>query len=210
MPRTNTVTPFGDFVATPAHGNMMGNRGILHDDDREIVRQYAGKRWVACSLALKPRAKKRPLMDPGHYTVLFFLDEATALAAGHRPCWTCRRQEYDAFLRCWSIGSGLPRDTRVAPEHVDATLHRERTQRGGGKLTYQARIDTLPDGCMIDIDGTAHLIEARHLLQWTPAGYATKTERPLGTTVTVLTPASIVNALNAGYVPEIHHSATAL
>src|SRR5690348_11383573 len=104
MPLPNRVTPYNEIISTSARGTLIGNRGILHNDTGESVRQYAGKRWIACTLCRAPGAPKRPLMDAGHYTVLFFLDEATALAAGHRPCAQCRRNEYDAFLRCWSAG----------------------------------------------------------------------------------------------------------
>src|SRR5438067_13814337 len=102
MPFRNRVTPYGDFISTYARGDFMGNRGILHNDDRELVRQYAGKRWVTCTLTQDTTTPKRPLMDPRHYTALFFLDEPTALAAGHRPCAQCRRKQYTAFLQYWS------------------------------------------------------------------------------------------------------------
>src|SRR4051794_26424644 len=99
MPRQNRVTPSGDIITTPERGTLMGNRGVLHDADARIVRRWQGKRWIACVLEFKGRW--RPVMAPGRYTELFFLDEATALAAGHRPCAECRRRRFDEFRDTW-------------------------------------------------------------------------------------------------------------
>lgn len=214
MPRCNTATPFGTLVASSARGELMGNRGILHNGTEQIVRAYAGKRWVACTTTLKPGTPPRPLMSSGHYTVLFFLDEATTLAAGHRPCFTCRRHEYDEFLRCWAAGNGIAPGTFVRIETVDAQLHGERVRcdrpKVVSKVTHTDSVDALPDGSMIDLDGTAYLVRGDHLLQWSPAGYVAKTPRPVKRTVAVLTPASTVNALRHGYKPDVHPSADAL
>lgn len=211
MPRCNTATPFGTLVASSARGELMGNRGILHNGDEQIVRAYAGKRWVACTTTLKPGTLPRPLMKSGHYTVLFFLDEATTLAAGHRPCFTCRRHEYDEFLRCWAAGNGIAPGTFVSIEKVDAQLHRERVYRDRpkvvSKVTHPENVDVLPEGSMIDLDSAAHLVKGESLLQWSPAGYTAKTPRPVNRTVAVLTPTSTVNALRHGYVPDVHQSA---
>jgi hypothetical protein len=214
MPRRNTATPFGTLVASSARGELMGNRGILHNGEQQIVRAYAGKRWVACTTTPKSGTLPRPLMKSGHYTVLFFLDEATTLAAGHRPCHYCRRQEYDDFLRCWAAGNGIAPGTFVRIGTVDVQLHGERVRRDRpevvSKVTHSENIDALPDGSMIDLDGTAYLVRGDHLLQWSPAGYAAKSPRPVNRTVAVLTPASTVNALRHGYVPDVHRSADAL
>ena len=209
MPLRNRVTPFGAIISTPAHGTLMGNRGILHNDQKEITRTHNGKRWVTCTLVGKPNGPKRPLMEPRHYTVLFFLDEATALAAGHRPCATCRRKEYDEFLRIWSVANGTAPEGTAAIKRLDEILQRERVQRGGPKPSHEENFDTLPDGSMVDIGGSAYLVKGGDLLQWSPAGYIAKVERPAQTTATVLTPKSIVNCLRAGYVPDIHASASA-
>jgi len=104
MPLRNRVTPFGDLVAVPDRGALMGNRGVLHDDERRIVRFSQGRRWIACLTDVKGR--RRPLMTPGRYTELFFLDEATALAAGHRPCWECRRADALRFRDAWARAAG--------------------------------------------------------------------------------------------------------
>jgi len=159
MPLRNRVTPFGAIISTPAHGTLMGNRGILHNDQKEITRIHNGKRWVTCTLVGKPNVPKRPLMEPGHYTALFFLDEATALAAGHRPCATCRRKEYDEFLRIWSVANGATPEGTPAIKRLDDILQRERVQRGGPKPSHEENFDTLPDGSMVDMDGSAFLVK---------------------------------------------------
>src|SRR4051794_10872656 len=139
MPRPNRVTPLSEIVADPARGLVYGNRGCLHDADGRIVRPFAVRRWIACRLRFKGR--RRDLMRPGRYTELFFLDEATALAAGHRPCAECRRRDYDALVALW-------RDLHPADagaDAIDARLHGERLAPGGpARRLHEAELADLP------------------------------------------------------------------
>lgn len=188
MPLQNRVDPYGRIIATEARGTMMGNRGLLHNGNREIVRDHRGTRWICCVLQFKGR--KDPVMAPGLYTRLFFLDEAAALAAGHRPCAECRRPAYKAFLAAWA---------HAHPGHwsataVDEVLHRERLAP-----RPKAALDGLPDGCMVEWCGHPHLVQGAFLLPWTPAAYASGIKRPDGELVTLLTPLSIVSSLRDGY-----------
>jgi hypothetical protein len=183
----------------------MGNRGgALHNDKREIVRQFNGRRWITCLLEFKGR--RRSVMSPGLYTELFFLDEAVALAAGHRPCAECRRERFNAFKNAWKPGSG---DSLRAPE-IDAELHRTRIDSRGGKVTYEASLNSLPDGCFVQIDGSSYLVWDEALLLWSPQGYLKKDHQPKRLTVTVLTPEPAVQCIRQGYRPEIHQSSLAL
>jgi hypothetical protein len=199
MPLQNRVDPFGTIFRSPSRGTMLGNRGgVLHNIDQEIVRSYACRRWLICVLEFKGR--RRTVMSPARYTELFFLDEAVALSAGHRPCAECRRQRFEDFRRAW----GKP---LLAPD-MDAELHRSRMDRNGGKVTYEASLDSAPDGCFVAIDGSAYLVWGGSLLAWTPFGYAQRESRPMGKIVTVLTPAITVRCLRNGYVPGVHDSAS--
>src|SRR3954469_24253910 len=134
-PRQNRVTPFGDLIAAPERGLFLGNRGVLHDDAGPLRHTRQGKRWTVCLLAFRDR--KRAVMTPGRYTGLFFLDEATALAAGHPPCFECRRRAYHAFADAWAVGNGIDvTDGRPAAESIDDRLHEERVGPGRSKRTY--------------------------------------------------------------------------
>ena len=180
----------------------MGNRGpAIHDDQQRIVRQFRGQRWLVCVLEFKGR--RRTVMSPGLYTELFFLDEAVALAAGHRPCAECRRERFNAFRGAWPSGGGLR-----APG-IDAELHRTRIDDSGGKVTYRARLDTLPDGCFVEMDDSSYLVRGDALLLWSPERYAGRRERLGDAMVTVLTPQPTVECIRAGYLPAIHESADA-
>lgn len=202
MTRQNRVTPFGTIVADPARGTLLGNRGILHDSEGVIRRAWAGKAWICCALAFKDRSIS--LAAPGRYTALFFLDEATALAAGHRPCAECRRAAFIAFRDAWARGNGWPTD--AAPPRaaeIDARLHAERVRSPGrAKLVHRAALGGLPDGTMVVTDhepGLPLLLWSGALHPWSPAGY--REARPLAPTeeADVLTPRSTVAALTAGY-----------
>lgn len=149
MPRQNRVTPAGVIVATPERGTLMGNRGLLHDDEGRIVRAWRVKRWIACLLQFKER--KRQVMSPGLYTELFFLDEATALAAGHRPYAECRRDRYNAFRDAWTAGGRGAGEVKAT--EIDSRLHEERLEPGGTKRTFQANLDDVPDGVFVRLPG---------------------------------------------------------
>jgi len=207
MPLQNRVTPYGEIVAIPERGLLMGNRGILHDEGRRIVRSWQVRRWIACLTEF--RGRHRDVMRPHSYTELFFLDEATAFAAGHRPCAECRHADYRRLLAAWAGSVGGPTNA----DHIDAVLHAERLEgRGAGKRkrTHDEQLAALPDGAMISLDGSAWLLWRGRLLQWSPAGY--QAQRPLppaATRVEVLTPSSLVAVLRAGYQLLVPPSADA-
>lgn len=203
MPLQNRVDPFGELIATPARGLFFGNRGgHFHRDDRTLgARRWASRQWICCVLSFKNR--RRNVWGPG-YTDLFFLDEVTALAAGHRPCFECRRADAKAFAEKWAEAKGIrvPR----APE-MDVVLQRERLD-GREKRTHDMRADDFPDGAVAALDGAAFTARGSHLLRWSENGYLEKIPRPRGM-VSVLTPPSIVGVLAAGYRPQWHPSADA-
>lgn len=200
MPLQNRVTPFGEIVALPGRGLMMGNRGVLHDDARRIVRSTQVRRWIACVLAF--RGRHREVMTPHRYTELFFLDEATALAAGHRPCAECRNADYKLFRALWETCFGAPANA----DAIDARLHRERIA-AGGKRTYRDDLASLPDGTYVALDEKAWLVWGAHLREWSDSGYLARQPRAAHRSVEVLTPAATVAILAAGYRPEIHPTA---
>jgi hypothetical protein len=210
MPRRNRVTPFGEILATPERGTMMGNRGILHDAEGRIRRAWQVKRWLLCVLEFKERY--RTVMTPNRYTELFFLDEATGLAAGHRPCAECRRRRFLAFRDAWAAGNRrIIGAESITAGALDDRLHAERVGPDRSKRLFMADIDHLPDGVFVMLSGPDRgpcLIWGGDLLAWSPGGYMARRPRPTGELVTVLTPASTVAAIRAGYVPEVHHSAS--
>lgn len=201
MTLPNRVTPFGVPEADPARGMFMGNRGCLVDRDGRIVRRWQGERWLICRLVFRGR-RRHPLMAPGRYTELFFLDEATALAAGHRPCWECRRPELEAFRTAW---------LEVHPEDagsltvLDHRLHEERT----ASASWPAPCEGLPDGTMIAREEQAWLLQGGSVLAWSHSGYTTRRSLFPGV-VDVLTPPSVVRTLAVGWRPELHPSARGL
>jgi hypothetical protein len=209
MPRQNRVTPFGEIIATSARGTLLGNRGCLHDDQQQIRRPYQLQRWISCVLEFKGR--RHIIMTPGHYTELFFLDEATALAAGHRPCAECQRQRFNEFRAVWAqANADLAGRAKPLATTLDAVLHQERIDANGRKVTYFDRLSALPDGAFIQRSGdnAAWLVLGDQLLAWSPFGYTQRIARPIGETkVVVLTPRSIVRALTAGYQAGLHPSA---
>ncbi len=207
MPLRNRVTPFNDIVALAARGTMMGNRGRLHDDKRQLGRRTSTTRsWVTCLLEFKNR--HRPVMTPGRYTELFFLDEATALAAGHRPCGECRRADYRRFVDAWRAGNDgrdaalVEIDRRMQEDRLDSASRRQRH--------YDSEIANLPDGSMVALPlepGIALLVWGERLLEWSPSGYHSCRRRPAQLQVQVLTPRCTVAALAAGYRPMLHPTA---
>ena len=208
MPLQNRVTPFGEIVAVPQRGTMMGNRGIIHDSQsrRLLSKRWQHQAWICCVLAYK--GYQHPIMGKSHYTELFFLDEATAFAAGHRPCAYCRRADFRTFLRTWAEGLSIPPAQARAPL-LDRHLHRERTTRTRVKITYGADLGELPDGTFVRLEDWAWLVMGARLLRWTASAYDVTLERPVGTTVEVLTPCSTVAAFTRGYDPRVHPSAAA-
>lgn len=208
MPRQNRVTPFGDLIAVPQRGEMFGNRGILHDSQQRIVRYSQGRRWLVCRLEFHNR--HRTIMRPGSYTELFFLDEATALAAGHRPCAECRHREYQEFRRCWAAAHDEPSGSLPSADWMDAELHSDRLMTPGVRKTYQEDIAALAEGVFIVFSSEAWLLWRSALLRWTPGGYVERLARPTHGPVTVLTPRATARAIAAGYTPLVHPSAALL
>lgn len=211
MAYQNRVNPFGQIVATSARGNLMGNRGCLHDTGDRPVRQYQSRRWISCVLDFKGRARKP--MPPGQYTSLFFLDEATALAAGHRPCAECQRERFNLFCAHWAATHPERcSDSRCSVDIIDRTLHAERIsdqhyQRQKTKTTYTAQLSQLPNGTFITLDAAPYVVHDDTLLRWSFEGYRAPIAR-LSAEVQVLTPHSIVQTLTHGYLPLLHPTAT--
>ncbi len=203
-PRQNRVTPFGDLVATPERGLVFGNRGCLHDDTGRIRRRWAVKRWIACRLDFHGR--RRAILQPGRYTELFFLDEATAWAAGHRPCAECRHADWRRFGDLWQ--AHVDDDRRAGA--IDIRLHDERVDAVTGRTrSHRLQAAELPDGAFLVSDGDGWLLHENHLLRWTPGGYRDPRPRPSGT-VEVLTPPSLLRVLRHGWksdLPWLHPSA---
>ena len=207
MPLQNRVTPTGEIVADPGRGLLMGNRGCLHGPDRRLgVARWRSKLWICCVLAWKD--VRRDPMPPGRWTALFFLDEATALAAGHRPCAYCRRADFVAFAEGWRRAHGL--GERALASQIDARLHAERVDpRSRRQLTRPALVGELPDGVMIRHGGAPGLLAGDGMLPWSFAGYQAPVALSPTTTVELLTPPATVATIAAGYRPLLHPSAAA-
>jgi len=209
MPRQNRVSPFGEIISTPERGAFMGNRGVLHDAEGHVKRLWQVKRWLVCVLEF--RGRKRTVMTPNRYTELFFLDEATSLAAGHRPCAECRHKRFLAYCNAWKARHpGQINSKRPTADEIDSCLHVERVTANRSKNSYTEPIDGLPDGVFVTVEASgkqAYLVWGDHLLEWSPGGYRQRRPRPSGKIVRVLTPRSTVEVIRAGYVPEVHPSA---
>jgi hypothetical protein len=204
MPLQNRVMPCGAIIADPARGMFTGNRGILHRADRTLGRaRWKTRAWICCTLDWK--GVRRVPMSPGTWTELFFLDEAVALAAGHRPCGYCRRSDYRQFQAAWAT-AGL--GDAAAPA-MDRVLHASRLARDASGATHHADAETLPSGAMIVTPAGPALIAGDALWPFTPAGYGPPVPR-LGGKVGVLTPAPVAALLRAGYAPALHPSASAV
>lgn len=207
MPHPNRVTPFGAFEATPARGSLTGNRGVLHDAAGVIgAARWRHPHWIACALSYKDW--KRRILQPGRWTELFFLDEATAFAAGHRPCALCRRADYQRFREAWAQAAGGAVPTAAA---MDRDLHAARLTAGRPRRqrTWEGAVATLPDGAMVALPEMPHaawLLWRGRLHRWRHEGYGEGRALPPGS-VAVLTPPPIVAALAAGYRPAVHASA---
>ena len=222
MPRQNRVTPHGELIAVPDRGMFWGNRGVLVDSQGRLARYSRGQAWVICVLSFKGR--RRQQWTPGRLTELYFLDEATALAAGHRPCGECRYRDYQAFKRTWAAAwpgaspgalpgaspGALPGASPGAlpgAREIDARLHADRLARPGTRRTYRAPLAGLPSGTMAEIAGTPWLVHDGRLLAWTPGGYRAGPVEVADGPVTVITPRATVAVLAAGYQPVVHPSA---
>ena len=201
MPHRNRVTPFGDIVAYPERGTFTGNRGILHDESGQLTnRRWTTQSWITCLLEFKGR--QRTILSPHTWTELFFLDEATALAAGHRPCGECRRADFTRFVGLWRTANAPFYGANLSLREIDRIMHRERIMpRTRQKVTYDDNLDNLPTGAFVTLkgDNRAFLVLDEVLAAWSPDGYTTRLNRPHGIAVTVLTPLSTVRTLAAGY-----------
>jgi hypothetical protein len=208
MPLRNRVTPFGELIADPARGLVYGNRGCLHDDRGRIRRHHATKRWIGCRLSFRGWHRE-PLMQPGRFTELFFLDEATAFAAGHRPCALCRREDYTRLQAIWR---DLHPMREAGAETIDARLHAERfDSRTRRQRHHEEPVEGLPDGAFVLLRGDPFVVVGASLWRWTPAGYVGPTPRPPGGPAQVITPPSLVGVLRSGWrplVPLLHPSAS--
>lgn len=204
MPLQNRVTPTGDIIATPHRGTFTGNRGIIHDPaTKTLTRRWASQAWLTCLCEFKGR--RREVMGGRSWTELFFLDEATALAAGHRPCFFCRRDDANRFRAAWEQGNGV---ANVFARQIDAVLHRERLDGRAKRLhPLPMPLDQLPDGAMVQQGNESYLIVQGRVLLWSSAGYR-ETQHAIGDSA-LLTPPSTLRALGAGYQPVLHPSAAA-
>lgn len=202
MPLQNRVTPFGAIVALPQRGAFTGNRGIIHDPATRTLlnRRWTSKAWIVCVCEF--RGRRRAVMGGQTWTELFFLDEATALAAGHRPCFYCRRADAKAFQAAWAAGNGIPAPKAPA---IDATLHGERLERRAKRLhPLPGPSADLPDGAMVAAGDTAYLVAGGEAWRWSPDGYTAADPTPAADRL--ITPPSTVAALEAGYRPVLHPS----
>ena len=201
-PLQNRVDPWGNIIRTNARGAWMGNRGIIHDDRQHIIQPFKLKAWLICRLEFKGR--KRAVMTPNRYTELFFLDEATAFSAGHRPCFECRRQDYQRFKSFWLEGNPeYHYNERTSIREIDDILHRERINRAGVKPTFEENIAELPNGTFVLHDGQPFVFADGLLYAWTAFGYEKGQSLPATKMMTVLTPKSVVRAFRAGYQPQM-------
>jgi len=202
-PHRNRGTPLGEIVAAPLRGAWCGNRGILHRGT-DVVRFHASALWITCALSFKDW--RLPQWEPGHFTLLFFHDEAVSFAAGHRPCALCRRPAYNAYRESAASVSGcLPRLAR----DLDRQLHAERIHRGTHRRRlHQARWPDLPDGAFVGHDGGPAIVLGRRVVPWTLEGYGEPVARPRSGVAQVITPPTTVNALRGGYPPQVDPAAS--
>ncbi|MFC0512808.1 hypothetical protein ACFFGT_01315 [Mucilaginibacter angelicae] len=198
----NRVNPFGQLIKTPERGAWLGNRGVIHNEQQEIVRAYKIKAWITCVLEF--RGRHREIMQPDRWTELFFLDEATAFSAGHRPCFQCRYKDHQRFKEFWIKGNphyGFNIKTPVSK--IDDILQTERIAADKSKVTYEENLKGLPNGTFVFYDEKPYLLKDGQLYLWSPAGYQKGIMMPDVGKLLVLTPQSFVNMFNAGYVPQM-------
>lgn len=193
MPHRNRVDPFGEVVAVPQRGRWMGNRGILHSGTT-VMRPWQHNHWIICATAYK--GWRAPQWAPNRYTPLFFLDEAVALAAGHRPCALCRNRQWQAFRDAWRTVTNAPQAGR---DDIDRRLHRERRDDHRRQRTHRRAWRDLPNGVFAVLGDKAVRVDAEYVVPWTPAGYGATAPRPARGDAVVLTPTTTVAVLAAGY-----------
>jgi hypothetical protein len=208
MPLQNRVKPNGEIVVSESRGSMMGNRGNLHNGRKELIRQtksnYRG--WVNC--LLKFNGIQREVMSPGKYTELFFLDEATAFSAGHRPCNDCQKDRLKEFKNIWlSANESAYTLTGTNLKDIDEVIQEERIDTNGNKVTCFSEITGLPDGTFIELEDKYFLKWRSSLLEWSFDGYVSAVPIPSNKTAKVLTPKSIVRCFSSGFLPKVHESA---
>ena len=196
MPHRNRVDPFGEIVALAQRGRWMGNRGILHRDG-SVVRAWQHQHWIICETSYK--GWRAPQWTEGRYTPLFFLDEAVALAAGHRPCALCRRTRWNAWRVAWRAATGV----LARRDEIDRSLQRDRRDERRGQRTHRRAWSELPAGAFAVIEGEPVRVGEECVVPWTPSGYGERRPRPRRGDVTVLTPAVTVDVLRAGYVLDL-------
>ena len=210
LPLQNRIDPFGRPHAVGARGLFTGNRGVIHNAETKTLlsRRWTTKAWIVCSLdhpagrRREPMGRNTPSGGAG-WTELFFLDEVTALAAGHRPCFFCRRAAAEEFRHRFVLGNGL--DESSAPA-MDAILHRQRLASGGSLTVLSSdAIAALPEGTMIGVGEQALALHGGSAFPWSFAGYGKAQAVPK--TAALLTPTSTVAALKAGFSPAWHPSA---
>lgn len=198
----NRVNPQGNIIKTSARGVWLGNRGQLHGTGKTILRPFKHKAWIICQLQFKER--HRQAMAPNLWTELFFLDEATAFAAGHRPCFECRRDAAVLFKTAWLKGNAqYGFDNKISINKIDEVVHQERIDSKHNKITFKAMVKDLPDGTFILLNDLPCLVAKNQIFKWSPFGYESVQPTSPLTIVTVLTPASIVNTFRAGYAPQM-------
>ncbi len=204
MPLQNRVTPRGEIEVDPSRGDFMGNRGILHNTEKQLSHhRWTHSNWIICLTEF--RGRHREVMSQRQYTELFFLDEAVAVAAGHRPCYECRRESYLSWIDAWRIAHS--RDTPPRAQEIDRALHLERIERTSRRQkTWRCDLNCIPDGTFIVWEEVPHLVLGKGLLRWSHGGYTGSTRRTTALNVEVLTPPSAVQVLAAGFRPHLHQS----
>jgi hypothetical protein len=209
MPLQNRVNPFSKIIATAERGTFTGNRGVIHNGQKEIIKNHSVKYWITCMLEYKEM--HRAVMTPNRWTELFFLDEATAFAAGHRPCGFCRHTDFKHFKNLWLEANGekygLMKNVKM--DVIDNIIHKERLDENNVQKTFSASLQTLPDGVLIKVteNENAYLWHRQNLYQWSFKGYKKIAVFNKNQTVNVLTPIGYVEVFREGYQPKIHFTA---
>jgi hypothetical protein len=207
MPLQNRVNPFGALIATPERGAWTGNRGVIHNAEKQIIKHHAVKYWITCVLDYK--GMRRTVMSKKKWTELFFLDEATAFAAGHRPCGFCRHPDFKKFKKLWIAANGAQYNVtdQTKMDIIDGYIHQERLNKEGTHTRFKAVLNSLPTGVFIALENEkACLWYKGRLFEWSFSGYGEVFNFSENQEVEVLTPYSYVNVFRMGYVPEVHDS----